>query len=98
MRSVYKDFVPEATEQKKALFFTVSGYPPLTKLLPEINRWIDTNKIDVMNIETVVIPNLDSEDGSHDTSLSTSGEMSSTWFQIIRVWYQLQDRVPPPLA
>lgn len=98
MRIACKDFVPDVTGQKEVLFFTVSEYEPLTKMLPDVNHWIQANNVDVINIETVVLPNLDQEEGSDDTTLATSGKMHSTWFQIIRVWYQMEDGVPPPLA
>ena len=44
-----------------------------------------------------VLPNIHLEDGSTDGALATSGEMSSQWFQVVRVWYRRDTPAPPPL-
>lgn len=84
----FKDFVPEVKD-KGGIF-----RPPVVELfaetLIEANTWLAHNKVDVVNIETVVLPNIHSkgEEGSVDTQLHTAGEMGSYWHQFIRVWYQ----------
>jgi hypothetical protein len=56
-------------------------------------RWIEQNKIDVVTLETVVLPNIwhPYEEGSSDPSLRASGEMSTSWHQFLRCWYRTAD-------
>lgn len=65
--------------------------------LEEANIWIESNGVRVLNVETVVLPNIHcpGEKGSEDTSLRTSGDLSSHWHQFVRVWYAVA--TPPPL-
>jgi hypothetical protein len=92
----FKDFRPAITGQKKVLFMTLSDYGGISEVMPNVNDWIARNEIDVMNIETVALPNIDIEEGSNDSHLRASGEMSTHWFQIIRVWYRIEDGKPIP--
>ncbi len=57
------------------------------------NEWILQEKIKVVNIETVVLPNLHStrEEGTGDTYIVTSGEYTTIWNQFVRVWYETLD-------
>ena len=93
----YQDFVPRITD--RGGLFKQAQFDTLRTSLLEANRWIRERNIRVLNLETVVLPNVHAswEEGSEDASLRTSGEMSTTWHQFIRVWYDLQDG-PPPLA
>ena len=93
----FKDFRPAITGTKKVLFMTISDYDGLSEVMPKVNDWITRNKIDLINMETVALPNIDMEEGSNDAHLRASGEMSTHWFQIIRVWYRLEDGSPIPL-
>ena len=54
------------------------------------NEWIAENGVDVVNIETVVLPEIweKDEEGTTDVDIRTSGECSSYWHQFIRVWYK----------
>jgi len=54
------------------------------------NAWIKESHITIVNVETVVLPNIWSryEEGTTDVALGTSGEMPSHWHQFVRVWYQ----------
>ena len=58
--------------------------------LAAANTWINECDIKIVNIETVVLPNIWSryEEGTADVALGTSGEMPSHWHQFVRVWYQ----------
>jgi hypothetical protein len=44
----------------------------------------------VLNVETVVLPNIWSrfEEGSRDPALGISGDSPSHWHQFIRVWFE----------
>lgn len=88
MSVLFKDFRPPVAGETKVLFITVRDYEMISEVLPEVNSWISDNNINVINVETLVLPNLDMDEGSHDSSLRTSGEMTTVWFQVIRVWYR----------
>ena len=85
----YHDFVPQLT--KPAAFLSPAEYESFDRALVEANQWIKENDLKVLNVETVVLPNIWSryEEGSRDTSLGTSGESPSHWHQFIRVWYEV---------
>jgi hypothetical protein len=84
----YKDFVPKMT--RPAAFLSPAEHESFEAALEAANRWISESGIRVMNVETVVLPNIWSryEEGSSDTVLGTSGESPSFWHQFIRIWYQ----------
>ena len=71
-------------------FLQEGQYTRLDQVLAEIQRWIDEQHIDVINVETVVLPNIYArkEEGTADVDLKTSGEISTTWHQFFRVWYR----------
>jgi len=79
----FKDFAPQI--KKKGFFYFV--FQTFEEALSAANEWIAGNQIDVVTIETVVLPEIWSEDGTTDTDLTTSGEMMSSWYQFIRIWY-----------
>ena len=85
----FKDFVPK--QISPGGFFSNASYESLEQAIKESNQWVDQNDIDVINIETVVLPNIhaNDEDGSTDTSLWQGGESSATWHQFIRIWYKV---------
>lgn len=82
-----KDFVPE---KAKGGLFKSSKIEKFEDIIKEMNEWIASEKPDVINIETVLLPNIhdSEEEGSQDTELWTGGESSSNWYQLIRVWYK----------
>ena len=81
------DFVPE---KKKGGMFKKGSVEHFDEVLQKLNSWIAQDNPDVINIETVVLPNIhdSEEEGSQDTELWTGGESSSQWYQLIRVWYR----------
>lgn len=85
----HRDFVPKMT--KAAAFLSPAEHESFENALAEANRWIKENEIRVVNVETVVLPNIWSryEEGSHDPSLGISGDSPSFWHQFIRVWYEV---------
>ena len=80
----FKDFAPQI---KKRGFFT-TNFQTFEEALSAANDWMAAGQIDVVTIETVVLPEIWSEDGTTDTNLRTRGEMMSTWYQFIRIWYR----------
>ena len=83
----FADFVPEV--KVKGGLFQLQVTEELTEPLGRANEWIARESIDVINVETVVLPNIheSSEEGSTDTHLYTSGN-ANYWHQFIRVWYR----------
>lgn len=94
----YQDFVPEKIAPGG--FFKMASYESLNECLRQANRWITANGIEVVNVETVVLPNMyaPGEEGSSDVELRTSGDMFSSWHQFIRVWHVDKASSPPPLG
>ena len=88
MNILYKDFVPQVTDPGG--FFKAMTVEDFEKVVLEANQWISSQSIKLINIETVVLPNINlpHEEGSTDTNISMSGEFSTYWNQFIRVWYQ----------
>jgi hypothetical protein len=84
----FKDFVPRMLEAPG--FLKVAEHESFDEAVAAANQWVHKERIKVINIETVVLPNIWSrwEDGSTDTSLGTSGDSPSHWNQFVRVWYR----------
>jgi hypothetical protein len=84
----FEDFVPRQLSQPG--LFREAEHESFDEALAAANVWIHDNQIKVINIETVVLPNIWTrwEEGSKDTSLGTSGESPSHWHQFVRVWYR----------
>ena len=82
-----KDFVPE---KKKGGMFKSGSIQQFDEVAQAMNAWVKEINPDIVNIETVVLPNIHDkqEEGSQDTELWTGGESSSQWYQLIRVWYR----------
>ncbi|MEI7928050.1 MAG: hypothetical protein WCH40_05825 [Verrucomicrobiales bacterium] len=81
----YKDFFPEIV---KAGFFT-NDHESMSATVARANVWLTTSDLTVITIETVVLPNISSETGASQSSIRTSGEISSFWHQVVRVWYEV---------
>jgi len=83
----FRDFAAEITN---AGFFT-NSYESLADALDKANAWLAEERVDVVNVETVVLPNIwdSDEEGTGDVDLRASGKSSTTWHQFIRVWYRV---------
>jgi hypothetical protein len=86
----YKDFFPTML---KSGFFS-NDYEPLSATVARANLWLRESAVRVLNVETVVLPNVKNEEKASEVGIRTSGEMSSYWFQIVRVWYETEE---PPI-
>lgn len=82
-----KDFVPK---KEKGGLFKSGSIEDFEVVIKEMTEWVNSSNVDVINIETVLLPNIHDpdEEGSQDTELWTGGESSSRWYQLIRVWYK----------
>jgi hypothetical protein len=83
----FRDFVPKMLSSPK--LFKAGEYESFEAALHAANEWINENNLRVLNLETVVLPNIWSkwEEGTTDVALGTSAEPSH-WHQFIRVWYR----------
>lgn len=83
----YEDFIPQQTSGPG--FFSSAEYQSFDEALRAANAFVADRDVKVLNVETVVLPNVwdMSEEGTTDASIRTSGDMASTWHQFIRVWY-----------
>lgn len=83
-----KDFVPKMIAAPR--LFKPGEYESFDAALAAANDWIKQQEIQLISIETVVLPNIWSrfEEGTTDVALGTSGEMPSHWHQFIRCWFR----------
>lgn len=86
---LFRDFVPRMKAAPG--LFREGEFESFQDALTAVNQWIAKEKIKLINLETVVLPNIWSkfEEGSSDTALGTSGDSPSRWHQFIRCWYQV---------
>ncbi|MDP1560724.1 MAG: hypothetical protein Q8M16_04950 [Pirellulaceae bacterium] len=84
----YLDFVPR--QVKAPGLITEGRYENFDAAVEAANRWLDEQRVQLLQLETVVLPNLwnDWEEGTKDGSISTSGDAPSRWHQFLRIWYQ----------
>lgn len=84
----FRDFVPKMLAAPG--LFKAGEYESFDDAMVAVNVWIKEYDIKIVNVETVVLPNIWSryEEGTTDVALGTSGEMPSWWHQFVRVWYE----------
>lgn len=77
-----KDFIPKALDH--AVFST--GFETFSEAIDRANAWIRDSGVAVLNVETVVLPNLPEV---KDTSqvINTRYQLGTYLFQVVRVWY-----------
>jgi len=67
-------------------------YEALTQTAQAVSQWVKERGVRVISIETLLLPNLgEGEFASHATGIRTSGDVSSYWHQVVRVWYELEE-------
>ncbi|MGI0489962.1 hypothetical protein ACN4EK_31480 [Pantanalinema rosaneae CENA516] len=90
----YKDFAPRITE--RGPFGGASDYESFSEVVSAVNQWIESTTIQVINVETVVLP--DRVEGTSDDvyGVTTSNAfypvmisqgLAINCFQCVRVWY-----------
>lgn len=90
-----KDFPPRITE--RGPFGGASDYESFSEVVSAVNQWIEQTTVQVINVETVVLPDrIESTSGS-DYGLTTSNAfypvtisqgLTINCFQCVRVWYR----------
>lgn len=72
----YRDFAPRQT--RPAGFLALPQQSEIfDAAVAEANAWIEQAGVEVVTIETVVLP-----------IRGTTGDFQSTWHQFVRVWYR----------
>jgi hypothetical protein len=90
-----KDFAPRITE--RGPFGGASDYESFSEVVSAVNQWIDISAVQVINVETVVLP--DRIEGTSDDvyGVTTSNAfhpvmisqgLAINCFQCVRVWYR----------
>ena len=90
----YKDFAPRVLE--KAAFLSRAKYDTFDHAVEAAGAWIKENNLDVVNIETVVLPNLgtagmldtEAPRSTNSPELDDFGARYGSWYQFVRVWYR----------
>ena len=86
----YKNFVPRQTNAEG--FFSEADYEDFDAAVAAADAWIERTGVDVIQIETVVLPNIfaSGEKGPNDSYLKvrTSDGSRAHWHQFLRIWYR----------
>lgn len=91
----YKDFAPRITE--RGPFGGPSEYESFSEVVSEVNQWIASKTIQIINVETVVLPDRIEGTGDGDHGVKTSNAfypvmigqgLAINYFQCVRVWYR----------
>jgi NAD(P)H-nitrite reductase large subunit len=84
----FNDFISQI--KNKGGLFKSDELETMADVLDRVNSWQQDQQIDIINIETVVLPNIykDREKGSAEMSIYQDGDSINYWNQFIRVWYK----------
>lgn len=85
----YRDFLPQ--ERPRGGLFGGVDFSDFDTCVAAMNTWLAESSVDVIRIETVVLPNIHSveEEGTTDTELHASAH--TMWYQFLRLWYREED-------
>jgi hypothetical protein len=86
----YRDFVPRLLSPPG--FLGEPEFETLQDAVQACGAWIDENGVDVVNVETVVLPNVHHpfEEGTEDVNLRQNDDLVTPWNQFVRVWYRVE--------
>lgn len=82
MKIQYKDFFPKV----KSEGLLANEYETLQETLIQANNWLAKETINLVNIETVLLPRVRTEEEASTNDLFT-GNYTTHWSQVIRIWY-----------
>ncbi len=87
----FKDFVPRMTDTPGLL--KPAEFESFELAVEAANLWIKETGVELVQLETVVLPNIWShyEEGSADSSLGIPLGSPSHWNQFLRCWYRKRD-------
>lgn len=90
-----KDFAPRITD--RGPFGGPAKYESFSEVVSAVNQWIASTTIQVINVETVVLPDRieGTSDGVYGVTVSNgvypvmiSQGVTVNYFQCVRVWYR----------
>ncbi|NJO42972.1 MAG: hypothetical protein HC769_30220 [Cyanobacteria bacterium CRU_2_1] len=90
-----RDFAPQITE--RGPFGGAADYESFSEVVSAANQWIESTLIQVINVETVVLPDRieGTSDGDYGLTVSNgfypvmiSQGVTINCFQCVRVWYR----------
>jgi hypothetical protein len=87
----YKDFFPVVIKER---FFS-DDYEELLATVARASEWVEESGVRVLNVETVVLPNIKGIKGASKFLMINS---SNEWYQVIRVWYEHPNQLVNPLV
>ena len=91
----FKDFAPRITD--RGPFGGPSEYESFSEVVSAANQWIENTTIQVINVETVVLPDRIEGTGDDVYGVTTSNAfhpvmisqgLAINCFQCVRVWYR----------
>ena len=85
----FKDFTIKTLENRSPL--RAPEFELLEETMLRLNAWIEENEITVLNIETLLMPNIFSGGEQRTSTRGAYRELvnhDTWWYQIFRVWYQ----------
>ncbi len=85
----FRDFLPRPIEKPGYSF--EGEFDSLASAIRAADAWIENNGIDVINIETVVLPNLWTPKEKGTDSASLGAQSPTFWHQFIRCWYRTEE-------
>ncbi|MFK7801228.1 MAG: hypothetical protein AB8G95_06335 [Anaerolineae bacterium] len=84
----YKDFFPNVTNS--SLLGIVRAADSFDAVVKVANNWAASTPVEVVNIETVLIPqyHVVKESPKSQEGVYTEGHNPTHWYQGIRIWYR----------
>jgi hypothetical protein len=95
-RFAFRDFAPK--QKRPAGFFQSAEYDNLMDAVFQANHWVRDHNVKVLNIETVVLPNIlekeTTPEATMEGSVATYEGIShyNHWYQFIRIWYEFEEK------
>ncbi len=91
MKIRFRDFAPDW--KQKVLGLAIGGRQTMDTVLEATNAWIAREQVDVLSIETLILPQSAAEQSStsaHDDVRYNIGmfELTAQRVQVVRVWYR----------
>jgi len=84
----YRDFAPK--QLAAPALFKAASFDTLDTAVAAANEWIAAHGVEVINVETIVLPNLWSTHsaGTTDPNRVLQPGFAEAWNQFVRVWYR----------
>jgi len=86
----FKDFRIETYEEQT--FMKDASFEDTEQVLLRINSWVEENELVLLNIETLLIPNMFHRSNERTSTkgffATNPSSQKVTWYQVFRVWYQ----------